>query len=339
MDAEILRYISYIILPLILGFILAAVGGKIILPQLNKLQVGQKVREVGPKTHYKKSGTPTFGGAIFLFAFTLLAIISLIIDFRADFFAILLFILAHAAIGFVDDFVKVRINKKGLSARAKTLYLLIVQVVFVAIYLFALVGPVRMVLPFSMGVWTITGVWKVLYGLFLIFYFYACTNAVNITDGVDGLATTVSVVTLTFLTLHVLWHPTSPGANHSLWFASSLSGALMGFLLYNWHKAKVFMGDFGSLAIGAAIAVLFLREEVPLAFVLAGVIYVIEIGSVFIQVQYFRRTGGKRIFRMSPIHHHYELGGWKEEKVVFSFALVQLIGSIVAALIFWPSLR
>lgn len=335
-DMEILK----IVVLLVAGFALAAALGKYILPRLRMLEVGQEVRSDGPKSHYKKSGTPTFGGAIFLSAFMLLAIIGLIINYSLEYLLILMFILLHAGIGFADDYIKVRIDKKGLSAKSKTIFLLLIESIFIGIFLFGLRDSVRMVLPFSLGVLEISGLWKILYGLFLLFYFYACTNAVNITDGVDGLASTVSVITFLFIALTVLIKGENASENSlSLWYAASFAGALLGFLLYNWHKAKVFMGDFGSLAIGAAISVLLLQEEIPFAFVLAGIIYVIEIGSVFIQVQYFKRTGGKRIFRMSPIHHHYELGGWKEVKIVWVFAIVQLIGSVIAALSFWPALR
>ncbi len=325
-----------------LGFVLAALAGLIILPLLRRNHAGQQVREVGPKTHYKKSGTPTFGGFIFLSAFTFLTLIYYWLNRNPHVLLLLLFTLAHAAIGFIDDYVKVRKDKKGISASQKTVLLLLVETVFILIYLYALDSPVRVVWPFGLGVLTIEGAWKIVYGLFLLFYFYACTNAVNITDGVDGLASSVTIVVLLFLgataALKAGLAGQAGGSNSEVVaiLASLMAGALGGFLLYNWHKAKVFMGDTGSLALGALVSALFLVLEMPWAFVLSGIIYVIDIASVFIQVTYFKHTGGKRIFLMSPIHHHYELKGWKETKVVFVFTLVTVIGSLIAALVTWP---
>ncbi len=325
-----------IVIAALLGFALSALAGQIILPILQRSHVGQQVREVGPKTHYKKSGTPTFGGFIFLTAFAILALLYAIGMANPHIILLLLFTLAHAAIGFVDDYVKVTKDKKGISAKQKTILLLLVETVFIVIYLFALDAPVRVVWPFGWGVLVIEGAWKFVYGLFLLFYFYACTNAVNIVDGVDGLASSVTIVVLAYLALTAGLVATNDNAPVVTILASVMAGCLGGFLLYNWHKAKVFMGDTGSLALGALVSALFLVLEMPWAFVLSGIIYVIDIASVFIQVTYFKRTGGKRIFLMSPIHHHYELKGWKETKVVFAFCLVSLIGSVIAALVTWP---
>lgn len=319
-----------------LGFALAALGGLFILPILRSAHIGQQVRDVGPKSHLVKSGTPTFGGVIFLLPFFLIAIVYLIYRFDLRLLLMLLFIAAHAAIGFADDYVKVRINKKGLSPKQKTYLLLLVEAVFIVLFLYMPGAELKLILPFGWGVWQIGGFWKVLYGLFLLFYFYACSNAVNITDGVDGLAASVTIIVLVFIGSTALLKYESIAHEQTALLAFSLAGALGGFLLYNWHKAKCFMGDFGSLALGAAVSLLFFAEAVPWAFLLSGFIYFAEILSVFIQVQYFRRTGGKRIFRMSPIHHHYELGGWKEVKIVFVFSLVTLLGSVLAALTFWP---
>lgn len=327
------------LLALAVGFVLAALAGRRILPILRKKHVGQQVRDDGPKSHYKKSGTPTFGGAIFLIPFTVLVLGYLAYDFSWQGLLFLLFVLGHAAIGFADDYVKVRKTKEGLSPKQKTVLLVALQTLFIIIYLFVLKDKILFVLPFKLGTWEIQGGWKILYGLFLLFYFYACTNAVNITDGVDGLASTVSAVVLAFLGITAIFVHYRGGygsQNMNVFVSFALAGCLLGFLLFNWHKAKVFMGDFGSLALGAAISAIFLQEYMPLAFLLGGIIYVIEIMSVFIQVQYFRHTGGKRIFLMSPIHHHYELKGWAEEKIVIIFSLVTLVGCLLAGLVFWP---
>lgn len=329
---------TVLLLPIALlcSFVIGAIGGKFILPQLRKLNVGQQVRSQGPQTHLKKSGTPTFGGAIFLFPFIILTIAYLLYDFDPYILLALFFVLAHAAIGFADDYIKVRISKDGLSAKQKTILLLIVELIFIVIYLFFIPGDRSFILPFGMGIWRITGFWRLAYAAFLLLYFYACTNAVNMNDGIDGLASSVTIVVLSFILLHALVNYRGKMSQHTIVLASIMIGALLAFLIYNWHKAKVFMGDFGSLALGATTSLLFLQEEIPLAFVLSGIVYVVEIASVFLQVQYFRRTGGKRLFRMAPYHHHLELGGWKEVKIVFFLSFCSLIGSIVAAFSFWP---
>ncbi len=325
-----------IIIALAAGFILAALGGRIILPLLRRAHTGQEVREEGPKSHYVKSGTPTFGGLIFLLPFFLIGIIYLIYRFDIRLLLMLLFILVHAAIGFADDYIKVRVNKEGLSPKQKTYLLLIAEAVFIILFLYLPKEPVQLILPFGWGKIAVSGAWRILYGLFLLFYFYACSNAVNITDGIDGLASSVTIIVLIFIGSTALLDYQDIVDEQTALLAFSLAGALGGFLIYNWHKAKVFMGDFGSLALGAAVSLFFFTESVPWAFVLSGFIYVAEILSVFIQVQYFRHTGGKRIFRMSPIHHHYELGGWSEVRIVAVFSLITVLGSVLAGLTFWP---
>lgn len=325
-----------VILALGLGFVLAAAAGLFILPLLRRLHTGQQVREDGPKTHYVKSGTPTFGGFIFLVPFFLMGIGLLIRRFDLNLLLMLLFILLHAAIGFADDYIKIRVNKEGLSPKQKTYLLLIAEAVFIALFLCVPEKNTQLIWPFGLGVSEISGLWKLLYGAFLLFYFYACSNAVNITDGIDGLASSVTIIVLIFVGSSALLHYGSTESEQTAWLAFSLAGSLGGFLIYNHHKAKVFMGDLGSLALGAAVSLLFFEESVPWAFVLSGFIYVAEIASVFIQVAYFRHTGGKRIFRMSPIHHHYELGGWSENKIVGVFSLITLLGSLLAGLTYWP---
>lgn len=320
------------------GFVLAAFGGLIILPLLRAAHTGQQVREDGPQSHLKKSGTPTFGGAIFLSAFFLVSLVYIIWRLDLNALLMLLFIGVHAGIGFADDYVKVRINKEGLSPKQKTYLLLIAEAVFVVLFLYVPGRTVSLLLPFNLGRVAITGFWKILYGLFLLFYFYACSNAVNITDGIDGLASSVTMVVLVFLGLTSLRHYYSFDQERMILMCFALAGALGGFLIYNRHKAKVFMGDFGSLALGAAVSLFFFAEDVPWAFLLGGFIYVLEIFSVSLQVWYFRKTGGKRIFRMSPIHHHYELGGWSEGKIVTVFSLVTALGCLLAGLSFWPGL-
>ncbi len=328
-----------ICLALILGFIIAAVSGKFIIPILRRFQLGQHVREDGPQTHLAKAGTPSFGGFIFLGSFSILAIIYLIIDYNPMVLMVTLFVLAHAIIGFVDDYFNIKVNNDGLADGQKALLLLIVEAIFVFAFVYGSSSAITIAMPFGWNAIEVEGVWKFVYALFLIFYFFACTNAVNIVDGIDGLASSVTIVTLVFtgITGYITYKANNNPDNLSLTILSVIMiGALLGFLIYNWHTAKCFMGDMGSLALGAFVSVIFLYLGIPWAFVFAGVIYVIDIATVLIQTGYYKATGGKRIFRMTPIHHAFELRGWKEEKVVLSFSAVQLIGAVLAALMIWP---
>lgn len=324
---------------LILGFIIAAVSGRFIIPLLRKFQLGQHVRGDGPQTHLAKAGTPSFGGFIFLGSFFVLSIIYLILDYNPTVLMITLFVLAHAIIGFVDDYFNIKVNNDGLGDGQKALLLLIVQMIFVFIFVYGSNNPITIAMPFGWNAIQVEGAWKFVYALFLIFYFFACTNAVNIVDGIDGLASSVTIVTLIFtaITGYITYKANSnPGSMALTLISTVMIGALFGFLIYNWHTAKCFMGDMGSLALGALVSAIFLYLDMPWAFIFAGIIYVIDIATVLLQTAYFKATGGKRIFRMTPIHHAFELRGWKEEKVVLSFTAVQLIGAVLAALMIWP---
>ena len=325
---------------LILGFILAAILGKLLIPVLKKAHLGQHVRQEGPKSHYKTQGTPTFGGIIFLITITILMIVYLIIDFNPMVLAILLFTLAHAAIGFIDDYMNTKVNNDGLSIKQKTILLVIIESIFIGFYLYGGDGQVQIILPFNWDPLIVSGGYKILYFLFLLFYFFAAINATNFSDGIDGLASSVTIVTLIFTTVTALVYKQAhvmesyPLAVISL----IMIGALLGFLVYNWHVAKVFMGDTGSLGLGAFTSAIFLALDIPWAFVLAGIIYVIEIATVLIQIVYFKATGGKRFFKMTPIHHQYELEGYSEERIVFRFALTQAIGALIAGALIWQNL-
>ena len=318
--------------------ILAGLSG---MPLLRKLQVGQTVRDDGPKTHYKKSGTPTFGGFFFLLPLLIFAVLLNI--FFADFSLVaivLAFMLLFAFAGFLDDYIKVRISKKGLSVKQKTIMLGLFSIIFTAYYLyFASVEPF-LLLPFSSEPVMITGWYKLPYGLLVVLYLFFVSNSVNLTDGVDGLASTVSAICAVMLgiTAAGLEHLTSD--SHAVRLAAfAIAGGCLGFLAFNWHPARVFMGDTGSQALGAGLAGIALLMGVPWLIAIAGVIYMTESFSVMIQVAYFKKTGGKRIFRMSPIHHHFELGGWSELKIVAVFAFVTLLGGIVGLLMLLPAVK
>lgn len=308
-----------ILLSLGIGFVVSAILGPIIIPILHKLKFGQNIRKEGPQSHLKKSGTPTIGGLIFLISIVVVMIFmkyKLGYSFTDEAMVVLYGTLAFGLIGFLDDLLKI-IHKEneGLTAKQK----FVLQLLFsaaVAFYGYKVIGT-EISFPFIDLKWNMP-VW--LYIPFVIFYFAAVTNAVNLTDGLDGLATSVSVLVFTFFSIiaYHLGHPTV-GI-----FAIGLTGALLGFLLYNAYPAKVFMGDTGSLALGGGLATILLVLKNPFLVVVVGLIYVIETLSVIIQVTSFKLTR-KRVFKMAPIHHHFEQCGWSEIKIVTVFSVITLV--------------
>ncbi len=316
-------------------FILTLLAGLAGLPLLRRLNVGQTVRDDGPKAHFAKTGTPTFGGFFFLVPLTLLGIYALVTDVALQPLAILvLLVLLFALVGFLDDYIKVRISKKGLSVRQKTVLLTFFAVLFTGYYLWLAPSEPFLLLPVTGYPILITGWWKLLYGALVVIYLFFICNSVNLTDGVDGLASSVTVISSLALALaSYLLARTVVMARPALWLSFAIAGGCLGFLVFNHHPAKVFMGDTGSQALGAGLAGIALVDGVPWLLALVGVIYIVESLSVIIQVAYFKKTGGKRIFRMSPIHHHFELGGWRENKIVLVFSLVTLLGSLLGLLL------
>lgn len=313
--------------------LLTVLAGRLGLPLLRQLGVGQTVRDDGPISHYVKSGTPTFGGFFFLVPLTVATLgAQALTGFTSPFLALLLIILAFGFAGFLDDYIKVRISKKGLSVRQKTILLLAFSIAFTLWYLLAMPSEPFLIVP-GLGSLPIQGWWKMPYGVFVVIYLFFIANSVNLTDGVDGLASSVTVLSGLALAaagfllqgLGLDTALTGPAMATSL----MLAAGCLGFLVYNRHPAQVFMGDTGSQALGAGVAAIALLYGVPWILLFIGFIYIAESLSVVIQVAYFKRTGGKRIFRMSPIHHHFELGGWKENKVVLVFAAVTLVGSVL----------
>lgn len=317
---------------------LTLLSGAVGLPWLKRLGVGQTVRDDGPRTHFVKSGTPTFGG--FFFLLPLAAIIlaeGLFRGFSGPDLALLLLIMAFAFSGFLDDYIKVRISKKGLSVRHKTVLLLSISVLFAAYYLFAMPVEPFLVLPGIHHAIPIIGWWKLPYGIFVVIYLFFITNSVNLTDGVDALSSSVTVAcSLALAGAGLILHAAGiePGLVASgVTMSLLIAAGCLGFLAFNIHPARVFMGDTGSQALGAGVAGIALYYGAPWLLALLGIIYVVESLSVVIQVTYFKRTGGKRIFRMSPIHHHFELGGWKENKIVLVFSAVTVAGSLIGLLL------
>ena len=295
------------------------------IPLLKQKQFGQFIREEGPQAHLSKAGTPTMGGIAFIIGITVALAASMFMkgSMTTGKIAILLSMYAFGAIGFIDDFNKVaKKQNEGLTPKQK----LILQVVFgaaLAIFMMVKEGT-TMLIPFFGK----TVDFGILYVPFVIFIEVAMANAVNLTDGLDGLAaSTSSIVACTFAIIGMTVHG---GSEPMAAAGQAVFGALIGFLLYNHYPAKIFMGDTGSMALGGVLSAMAIVGRMEWLLPIAGLIYVIEALSVIIQVTYFKKTGGKRVFRMAPIHHHFELGGWHETKVVRVFCLFTFICCVIA---------
>ncbi len=313
---------------LLLSFVASVVLSLIIVPILRKLKVGQIERTEGPQSHLKKQGTPTMGGIIMILV--IIAIGAFIYwDFAKDQMEVATALLpligvavGFGFIGFIDDFKKLVLkNTKGLSPRAKMIGLLIVAVAYTIVLVNVFHIGTDIYIPFVKEYITLP-IW--LYIPFAVLVMLATTNAINLTDGIDGLSTSVTTIILTCLTvISVLL-----GVKEVTAFGSILIGACLGFLLFNLHPAKVMMGDTGSLMLGGAIAGIALYLKMPLLLLILAIIPIIETLSVMIQVAYFKKTGN-RIFKMTPIHHHFELSGWKENKIVSVFSLITLVFCVI----------
>lgn len=303
-------------------FFVALVLGWLLIPILRRMKIGQTVRDDGPKTHLVKSGIPTMGGVIFALA-ALIVSVFVIPRGNAQGYMLLFVMAAFGSIGFADDYIKVVLRQSlGLKARQKLLGMaLVVALTWVALRLLN-VEPTILV-PFY-GTINLGH----LYPLFIAFILVGTTNAVNLTDGVDGLASGASVITL--LTGMIIAR--SAGLEGVALAAAALAGALLGFMVFNLHPARVFMGDVGSLAIGGAVAMVAIFTKTEIFLALYGILYVMETISVMIQVTYFKLTG-RRVFLMAPIHHHFELKGWSEWKICRWFWALQLSGSILGLLL------
>ncbi len=311
---------SKILAPLIMGFIFSIILGPIFIPILHKLKFGQNIRKEGPKSHQKKSGTPTMGGLIFFIsvATTMLIMGHKLMDKEM---IILYSFLAFGFIGFLDDILKI-IHKDNLGLKAaQKMILLILFSLALGLYGYKYMGT-DILIPFvNKGFRLDLGM---LYIPFVVVFYAAVTNAVNLTDGIDGLATSVTVIVLTFFTIVGF----RTGNYDVAIFAIALAGALLGFLKFNAFPAKIFMGDTGALALGGVIGTIALLLKMELFVIIVGGIYLIETLSVIIQVTSFKLTG-KRVFKMSPIHHHFEQSGWNEVKIVIVFSSITAILCII----------
>lgn len=311
--------ISIYLIYAVISFCIAAFLGPFVVPFLHRLKFGQEIREIGPSWHKKKSGTPTMGGFIFIIPVTVLSLI-FICDKKIAF--MLGFSLAFAAVGFADDFIKVILKRNlGLTERQKSFLQLVVGVLLTAIALKADIVDTNVYVPFVKE--PINFGW--FFVPFTIFVAVGGVNSVNLTDGIDGLAASVTAVVCVFFTVAAF----RIGEKSVAFFMITNAAACTGFLLYNSHPAKIFMGDTGSLYLGAVVCLGAIVLKMPFALVIAGGVYVIETLSVIIQVTSFKLTG-KRVFKMSPIHHHFEMCGWSEARIVITAVTVTAVLCCVA---------
>ncbi|WP_300348734.1 phospho-N-acetylmuramoyl-pentapeptide-transferase [Clostridium sp.] len=308
-----------IIMAIVISFIIASILGPIIIPMLHKLKFGQNIREDGPKSHLKKSGTPTIGGLIFIFA-TIITMFIMVKNPTDEAMIALYAFVGFGFVGFLDDLLKI-IKKKneGLTSGQKMILLLIVAG-FLTWYAYKYIGT-SINIPFADFQFDL----GIFYIPFVLFYFAGVTNAVNLTDGLDGLATSITVLVMTFLAILSY----NLGHMSLAIFCVALAGGLLAFLRFNAFPARVFMGDTGSLALGGAVAMVALILKMPLILVFIGIIYLTETVSVILQVASFKLTG-KRIFKMAPIHHHFEQLGWSETKIVSIFSIITVVFCFIA---------
>lgn len=316
---------------LLLSFVTSTIISIIVIPLLRKLKIGQSERALGPKSHLNKSGTPTMGGIILIIS-TLMLSAFLYFDYSADepeiatrLLPMIFVTLGFGLVGFVDDFKKVILgNTDGLSPKSKMIGLLLISLVYVCMLIFAFKNGCDIYIPFLNVYWNLP-TW--IYIPFAVVVILGTTNAVNLTDGIDGLSTSVTTVILTCLTVISI----ILNIKETTIFGCIVIGCALGFLLFNIHPAHIFMGDTGSLLLGGAIAGIALYLKLPLLLIIIAIIPVIETLSVIIQVIYYKKTK-KRFFKMAPLHHHFELSGWNENKVVTIFTLVTLIASVIGVL-------
>ncbi len=309
-----------------LSFLLTALIGLAAIPLLRHIKAGQSIREIGPKWHMSKQGTPTMGGIIFITAVAATMLIFDLIGFGGVDYSglfVLLFACAFGMIGFIDDYFKVvKKQNMGLTALQKFLLQMSVAAAFLALMRFFGMTTPNVYIPFINV--TVPVIWAV-YLFCALIYVVGFVNAVNLTDGVDGLVTGVTIPVAGFFALLSLafsgqyFQAGGVPASYGI-FAAALAGGLGGFLIYNFNPARVFMGDTGSLFLGGALCGLAFVCDSPLILIPVGLIYLIEMFSVILQVAYFKFSGGKRLFKMSPIHHHFEMSGWSEKKIFIVFS-------------------
>ena len=313
---------------LLIAFFITVILSIIIIPILKKLKIGQQERDDGPQTHIKKQGTPTMGGIIIMISIIICSTGGFLyyknseVEVAKHILPLLITTVGFGIIGFIDDFRKLILkNTKGLKPVFKMLGLLIVAGAFTLYLTQVLNIGTDIIIPFAKTTITLPN-W--LYIPFTIIVMLSATNAINLTDGIDGLATSITAIIITALTIIAI----ILDVKEVVVFGTILIGACLGFLMFNMHKAKVFMGDLGSLMLGGAISTIAIYLKMPLILLIVAIVPIIETISVMIQVIFFKATGN-RVFKMTPIHHHFELSGWKENKIVSVFCIVTLIFCIV----------
>ena len=320
--------IMELVLPAAVSFLITAIAGKLLIPALVRLKAGQSIKEIGPAWHMTKQGTPTMGGLMFIIGIGLTIVVLGWRRMMAGEFVhlyVYLFALVFGLIGYLDDFQKVKRHQNtGLTALQKFVLQLAAAVAFLCLMRYEGMLSPNLYIPF----WNTHLVlpWPV-YLVFAAFVIVGTVNAVNITDGLDGLSSSVTVpVGVFFLVMAVVW----PGFQQLGVFSGALVGGLLGFLVYNHYPAKVFMGDTGSLFLGGAVAALAFAYDMPLVLIPVGFVYICETLSDILQVIYFKATHGKRLFKMAPLHHHFELCGWSEVKLVAVFTSVSALCCLAA---------
>ena len=313
----------------LVSLLVTAGTGLILIPALRRMKAGQSIREDGPVWHMSKQGTPTMGGIMFIVG---IAVALLTVGFKGfaegvhEHLFVFLFALIYAAIGFLDDYEKLKKKQNlGLTAKQKFLLQLVVAVAFILLLRLKGILTPNLYIPFFN---TYLKLPEIVYFIFAAFVIVGCVNAVNLTDGVDGLVSGVTLpVAVCYAAVAYIWGRTYLGV-----FAGALAGGLIGFLFFNFHPAKVFMGDTGSLFLGGAVCAMAFSMDMPLILIPLGIVYIAETLSDIIQVLYFKATHGKRFFKMAPLHHHFEMCGWSEYKLFVVFTAVSAVFAIISFL-------
>ena len=311
------------VVPVLISFVLSVIMGPIVIPMLRKMKMKQTERVEGVESHLQKAGTPTMGGVMILASIVVTSLFY--VKDYPKIIPILFVTLGFGLIGFLDDYLKVVMKRSdGLFPKQKFALQIVITAVFAYYLIHVTHTPLTLLIPFSGGRYWNIG-WLAIPLLFIAVI--GTVNGVNFTDGLDGLASSVTVLVATFFTVVAVG--TKSGIEP---VTCAVVGALMGFLLFNVSPASVFMGDTGSLALGGFVASTAYMLQMPIFIIIVGMIYLIEVASVMIQVTYFKKTGGKRIFKMAPIHHHFELCGWSETRIVAVFSIITAILCLIALL-------
>lgn len=319
-----------IVISFVVAFVVAALTGKALIPALRRMKAGQSIKDIGPTWHRSKQGTPTMGGLMFIIGVAAAVFLLGWKDFAQGRFGgafVFLFALVFGVIGYIDDYFKVKKHENtGLTAPQKFLLQLAAAIAFTVLLRRDGYLTPDLYIPF-LNI-EIVGIPWIVYMVFAAFVMVGTVNAVNLTDGVDGLATGVTIPVMLFYVAVSAWY----GRSDLITAAAAMAGGLSAFLIYNFHPAKVFMGDTGSLFLGGAVCGMAFALDLPMVIPVVGLIYVVEVLSDIIQVVYFKKTGGKRFFRMAPLHHHLEMGGWSENKLFCVFSGLTLLLCVLA---FW----